>query len=76
MAVQQVQLDGNVARMVVRQQWPNATSSYTGGHAAEVYDPGSGTILGEANADEHAVEHAWIAAAAHLQKLTNIPPGL
>lgn len=66
MALQQVQLDGNVARETVRRTWPEATSSYTGARAAEVYDPASRTVLGQAQADEHAVEHAWIAAAANV----------
>jgi hypothetical protein len=68
MALNQAQLDGAVARAVVRQRWPNATSSYVNTTAAEVYDPSSCTILGEATALEHAVEHAWIAAAANVQK--------
>lgn len=68
MALQQVQIDGDVARTLVRERWPHATSSYTGATAAEVYDPGSGVVLGEANALEHAVEHAWIAAAAKMRK--------
>jgi hypothetical protein len=63
MALNQVQLDGEKARETVKQLWPNATSSYTGAFTAEVYDPTSGKVLGQAEATEFAVEHAWIDAA-------------
>lgn len=66
MAVHQAELDGNKAREKVRRLWPNATSSYTGATSAEVYDPASGVVLGQAEAEEFVVEHAWVAAAGAL----------
>lgn len=63
MALKQVQIDGDAARAAVRRLFPLATSTYTGATTAQVYDPTSGAILGEADADEFSVEHAWINAA-------------
>lgn len=68
MALEQIQLDGEVARVEVRKFWPVATSSYVGATTAEVYDPVTGVVLGSAEASEFAVEHAWIAAARSTQK--------
>lgn len=66
MALEQVQLDGDVARSQVRQAWPNATSIYTGAYAAQVYDEHTGRVLGKAEATEFAVEHAWVNAAGRM----------
>lgn len=66
MAIQQIQHDGDAARLRVRQVWPGATSTYTGAYSAQVYDEASGTVLGEAEAAEFAVEHAWVNAAERL----------
>jgi hypothetical protein len=68
MALHQVQMDGSAARAVVRELWPDATSTYVGPTAAQVYDPASGTILGRVDSDEFAVERAWIAAANSARK--------
>jgi hypothetical protein len=59
----QIQIDGDSARAVVRRLWPAATSTYTGAFTAQVYDQETGAVLGEADAREYVVEHAWIAAA-------------
>lgn len=68
MALNQVQLAGQAARDAVRRVWPNATSAYAGATAAEVYDPESGLVLGQAQADEDVVELAWVAAEQALTK--------
>lgn len=68
MALEQIQLDGQAARLVVQKVWPYATSSYVGARAAEVYDPASGCVLGTAESSEFAVEYAWVAAAISTQK--------
>lgn len=68
MALEQIQLDGNAARLEVRKVWPAATSTYIGATTAEVYDPATGLVVGRAEASEFAVEHAWVAAARSTQK--------
>lgn len=72
MTLHQAQLDGNTARATVRKRWQNATSSYIGATSAEVYDPASGTVLGQAEADEFVVELAWVAAARASQETNNL----
>jgi len=71
MPLNQIQLEGDAARLAVRQRWPAATSTYIGTCAAQVYDPQSGAILGRAQADEFSVEHAWVAAASCVQDFPN-----
>lgn len=63
MALHTIEIDGEVARSVVRFAWPHATSAYVGANMAQVYDADSGFVLGEAECSEFAVEQAWIAAA-------------
>lgn len=63
MPLEQVQLDGDAARIKVRAHWPGATSCYTGPTADEVYDEESGIVLGSSQGAEFSVEHAWVAAA-------------
>lgn len=69
MALHQLQIEGDAARREVRLVWPQATSTYLGAITAQVYDPVSGAILGEAEASEFAVEHAWRNAARHAGNL-------
>lgn len=66
MALTQVQIDGDVARAAVRAAYSAAMSTYTGACTAEVYDAETGALLGEAEAKEYVVEHAWIVAARRL----------
>lgn len=66
MPTAQVEIDGAAARATVRSAWPNASSSYTGASTAQVYDPGTGTVLGDASGDEFVVERAWIVAAKNV----------
>ncbi len=61
--LEQIQLDGNAARVEVMKAWPEASSAYIGATAAEVYDRDTGAVLGRAQASEFVVEHAWVAAA-------------
>ncbi len=63
MPLHQIQIEGAHARSEVRRGWPEATSTYTDTHAAQIYDAATGAVLGEAIAQEFSVEHAWIAAA-------------
>jgi hypothetical protein len=58
-----------LAREVVRQCYPLATSSYTP-EGAEVYDPTSKLVLGRSSAGDWAVELAWQAAASSLTQTT------
>lgn len=73
MALEQIQLDGQAARLEVRKAWPNATSAYIGATTAEVYDPTSSRVLGRADAPEFSVEHAWCDAARALQAQHGTP---
>lgn len=63
MPLHQIQIEGAQARSKVRRGWPEATSTYTDTHAAQIYAAATGTVLCEANAQEFSVEHAWLAAA-------------
>lgn len=67
MPLHQIQIEGAQARSEVRRGWPEATSTYTDTHAAQVYDAATGAVLGEAIALEFSVEHAWLAAARGTQ---------
>jgi hypothetical protein len=54
-----------IAREVVRQRYPLATSSYTP-EGAEVYDPATDQSLGRESAGDWVVELAWQAAARNV----------
>ncbi|MFK4706184.1 hypothetical protein ABIC83_003023 [Roseateles asaccharophilus] len=75
MPITQIETDGEYARDVVRGVWPNASSMYTGPSSAQVYDPASGAVLGEAKSEEFVVEHAWVAAARKINELDDKMPG-
>lgn len=66
MPLSKLEKQGDAARAIVHQHYPEATSCYTDG-GAEVYNPENNKVLGEAlNNEEFPVEVAWIAAANKL----------
>lgn len=75
MPLHQIQIEGAQARSEVRRGWPEATSSYTDTHAAQIYDAATGTVLREVNALEFSVAHSWLAAARgpHMPLACNQP---
>lgn len=54
-----------LARSLIHQQYPFATSAYVAGGAV-VYDPSSGQVLGRADTGDWVVERAWQAAAGAM----------
>lgn len=68
MALEQIQIDGDAARVEVRKVWPAATSTYVSATAAEVYDAATGVVLGRVECSEFSVERAWVEAARSTQK--------
>lgn len=71
MTLSQLQIEGDAARVIVRRAHPAATSTYADIHTAQIYDATSGRVLGEAQACEFAVEHAWIKVADDLERPTH-----
>ena len=66
MALEQIQLDGDAARMAVRAVWPNATSAYVAASSAEVYDKDTCITLARVDDCDFAVDQAWCKAARTL----------